>query len=143
MISEQSERKLAHLLWQERECFQAILAESQKVLDRSCGTTTEPIYDLLVFREEKIAELKELQIHLRGCYEGDPYSFIEPQTVKEEINDIARILVGIDAKIMDTLQSIKVKCVRELSTLKEKQRDMAALSDNSRKHGRLINILQE
>ncbi len=143
MNPEHSDYKLADLLWQERECFQIILSESQKVLDRSCDLTTESIYDLLVFREQKIAELKELDKHARGYYDGDPFSFIGPDEIKTEINDLAKMLVGIDAKIMDTLQSLKVKCVQELGSLKESQKDLAALADKSHSKSRIINILQE
>lgn len=136
-------QKMANLLLQERECFRSILSESQKVLDCSSNITTESIYDLLFFREQKIAEYTELEVHLSGTYDGDAYSYVNIEMIRNEIADIAKILVGIDAKIIDTLHTLKGKCVQELVNIKQRQQSVAAIANNSGTNSRVINILQE
>ncbi|MFH1851614.1 MAG: hypothetical protein ABIA75_04650 [Candidatus Neomarinimicrobiota bacterium] len=143
MVLTQTRHNLTQLLNQERDCFRTILAESQKILDCSSGSTTDSIYDLLTYRQQKIAELRELESHVQGLYEGDPYSYVQPDTIDEEIATMAKILIGVDAKIMDILQSLKVKCVSEISNLKERQKNMSNLASRKQVSSKLINILQE
>ncbi len=139
----QPQKKLKHLLWQERECFSTIINASRKVLDQASSVAPESIYDLLVYREVKIAELKELHNHISGLYEGDPYSGVDLSEVKEEINEMAKILVGIDAKIMDILLLMKVKCVRGMSETRQHKANLARSVKNDRSGRKIIDIIQE
>lgn len=127
------------LLEQELGCFNEIFSETESYLRKFDPFSLNTFAALIYTRQEFIDLIKDLETQIKQ-YDDCDHSEQE-EFLKKEISNVARLLIVVDAKILDLLQPIKAEYLNSLANILDSR-----IQSGLRKHYRVnnhVDILQE
>ncbi|GEM_PF-4027676 len=133
--------QIKHLLKQELECFSEILVETESYLSQFDTYSLESIIDLLNMRQRKIDFIKQLESELKNI--GVIPRDVNIKSLQDSITELAKMLVVIDARILDILQTVKAQYLNAMSGMANRQQKVGQMTSNQGNKPQLVDIIQE
>ena len=108
-----------HLLQQELGCFNEIFSETEEYLGKFDPFSLNTFAALIYTRQEFIDLIKDLDKQIKQSVNPDGND--QEEFLRKEISNVARLLIVVDAKILDLLQPIKAKYLNNLTDVLDKR----------------------
>ncbi len=136
-----SSQRLTQLLLQEKEYFRTILEETESVYQDLDSQTTDSLLNLFKKRENWLNEINTLEkVRMKHTAPLDKNQV----RLRQEVIDLSREIINIDANLKDIIYRKKMENVQELSRIADiRNRKVSNHAFQKLKKARYIDIQQE
>lgn len=136
-----SSQRLTQLLLQEKEYFRTILEETESVYQDLDSQTTDSLLNLFKKRENWLNEINTLEkVRMKHTTPLDKNQV----RLRQEVIDLSREIINIDANLKDIIYRKKMENVQELSRIADiRNRKVSNHAFQKLKKARYIDIQQE